>query len=108
MAKTRTQENVDIQDETKKQRKKQAKEEARLMLKLEQAKRGVQKAEQKAAKVRSKLEVNEKFVQEVEQKLAQLRETQPETVETNGTQQEPEVDSGDRDEETVAPDVEQE
>jgi hypothetical protein len=101
MTKTKTQGGADVQDVTKKQRKKQAKQEARLLLQLEYARRGVQKAEQKVAKACSKLEANEKFFQAVEQQLAQLRgtqlqETQPAAVGTNGTQQESEVDSGDR------------
>jgi hypothetical protein len=78
MTKTKTRRSADVQNGSDKQSKKQAKREARLMLKLEQARKKIQKAEQKVAKARSKLEANEQLVQDIELQLAELRGIQVE------------------------------
>jgi hypothetical protein len=53
-------------DETRKQRKKLAKHEAKLMLALEQVKGQVQKAEQKATKAQAKLEKRSTLLHKLE------------------------------------------
>lgn len=57
----------------KKQRKKLAKQEAKLMLKVEQARKNVQKAQGKAAKAQTRLDDSQKRLQTVEEKLSALR-----------------------------------
>ena len=59
--------------EGKKQRKKLAKQEAKLMLKVEQARKGVQKAQGKATKAQTRLDDSQKRLQTVEEKLNALR-----------------------------------
>src|SRR6266699_2902907 len=72
--------------ETKKQRKKQAKREARAMLKLEQARQDVQKAEQKVAKAQASLEAARTRLRNSETKVEQMQQ-----VEVHAPQQESEV-----------------
>lgn len=57
----------------KKQRKKLVKQEAKLMLKAEQARKDVQKAQGKVTKAQSQLDDSQKRLQAVEEKLAALR-----------------------------------
>ncbi len=73
--------------ETKKQRKKQAKREAKTLLKLEQARQGVQKAEQRVTKAQDRLEASKTHLHDVEAKLAQMHTSQ---AEAHSEQQEPE------------------
>jgi hypothetical protein len=58
---------------TKKQRKKQAKQEAKAMLKLEQAKKNEQKAAQKVTKAQAQLEAYRMQVHQIEARLAEIR-----------------------------------
>jgi chromosome segregation ATPase len=80
----------------KKQRKKLAKQEARLMLKVEQARKDVQKAQGKVAKAQSQLDDSQKRLQDIEGKLAALR-TSPQEQQTsaNGSEQTQEVTNQD-------------
>ncbi len=78
--KTRTSASSD----EKQKRKEQAKQEAKLMLQAEQAKKDVQKAEQKLAKAQTRLEEARTQQQTLEQKLAELRAPQQEEVTHNG------------------------
>lgn len=73
MAKASKGTTTTVQDEARKQRKKQAKQEAKLMLKVEQARKDVQKAEKKLTKAQANLEASNAQVQTLENKLAQLR-----------------------------------
>src|SRR5436305_13528101 len=58
---------------TKKQRKKQARQEAKAMLKLEQAKKNEQKAAQKATKAQAQLEAYRMQIHKIETRLAEIR-----------------------------------
>jgi len=71
---------------TKKQRKKQAKREAKAMLKLEQARQDVEKAEQKVAKAQSNLEAARARLRNTETKVEQMQQG-----EVHAPQQESEV-----------------
>lgn len=75
---------TDIQDETRKQRKKQAKQEAKLMLRLEQARKDVQKAEKKLTKAQANLEASNAHVRTLENKLTQLRSSEEDTRNGSG------------------------
>ncbi len=59
--------------EGKKARKKLAKQEAKLMLKVEQARKDVQKAQDKATKAQTRLEDRQQRLRAVEEKLSALR-----------------------------------
>jgi hypothetical protein len=63
----------------KRQVKKQAKREAKLMLQVEQARKDAQKAEKKASKAQAQLEDSRKQLHELEEKLAALRSPQQQT-----------------------------
>ncbi|HLZ63289.1 MAG TPA: hypothetical protein VKR06_40670 [Ktedonosporobacter sp.] len=65
--------NQPSQDDTKKKRNKQAKREAKMMLKVEQIRQDVQKAEKKVAKAQSQLEDYQAQLQDLETKLVQMR-----------------------------------
>src|SRR5579883_1724690 len=69
MAKASKGTTTTVQDEARKQRKKQAKQEAKLMLKVEQA-------EKKLTKAQANLEASNAQVQMLENKLTQLRSSQ--------------------------------
>ncbi|HLI06915.1 MAG TPA: hypothetical protein VKV40_10135 [Ktedonobacteraceae bacterium] len=72
----------------KKQRKKLVKQEAKLMLKVEQARKDVQKAQGKVAKAQAQLDNRQKRLQAVEEKLAAFRASDQERqTGTNGSQQ---------------------
>lgn len=73
MAKASKGTTTTVQDEARKQRKKQAKQEAKLMLKVEQARKDVQKAEKKLTKAQANLEASNAQAQMLENKLEQLR-----------------------------------
>ncbi len=60
-------------DEAQKQRKKQAKREAKAMLVVEKAKVGVEKAEQKLAKAQTRLEARTARLRTREANLAEIR-----------------------------------
>ncbi|GHO43852.1 hypothetical protein [Ktedonospora formicarum] len=68
-------------DEEKKQRKKLAKREARLMLQVEEARKDVKKSEQKAAKAQKRLEEYKQALYNLELQLRQIREKQGGAVE---------------------------
>ncbi len=76
MAKKATANDTTSSPDQVKERKKQAKREARLMLKLEQAKKALEKAEQKVAKARSNLEARTERLHKIENRLAELRAEQ--------------------------------
>ena len=61
------------QEETSKLRIKQAKQEAKLMLKIEQAKQGVQKAQRKVQKAQSRLEDSLTRLRSLEEELMNVR-----------------------------------
>ena len=65
--------STSAQNDEKQRRKEQARQEAKLMLKAEQAKKDVQKAEQKLAKAQARLDAARTEQQTIEQKLAALR-----------------------------------
>jgi hypothetical protein len=72
----------------KKQRKKLVKQEAKLMLKVEQARKDVQKAQGKVAKAQAQLDDRQKRLQAVEEKLAALHTSDHEQqTGTSGSQQ---------------------
>ncbi len=60
---------------TKRQRKKQAKQEAKVMLKIGQAKKNVKKAQKKFTRAQSYLDENQTHLQGLEEKLQQIRTT---------------------------------
>jgi chromosome segregation ATPase len=66
--------------ETKKQRKKQARREAKLLLKLGQAKDDVQKAEQKVAKAQARLEACRTYLRDLEAKAQEMHAPQGEVL----------------------------
>ena len=78
--------------ETKKQRKKQARREAKLLLKLGQARDDVQKAEQKVAKAQARLEASRTHLRDLEAKVQEVHtpqgEAQPEMSNANNGQPE--------------------
>lgn len=76
MAKTSKGTATTVEDEARKQRKKQARQEAKLMLRVEQARKDVQKAEKKLTKAQANLEASNAQVQTLENKLTQLRSSQ--------------------------------
>jgi chromosome segregation ATPase len=76
MAKKATANDITSSPDQVKGRKKQAKREARLMLKLEQAKKALGKAEQKVAKAQSNLEARTERLHKIENRLAELRAEQ--------------------------------
>lgn len=63
-------------DEQKKQRKKLAKREARLMLQVEEARKDIKKSEQKAAKAQKRLDEYQQVLCNLELQLRQMRENQ--------------------------------
>jgi uncharacterized membrane protein len=63
-------------DGTKKQRKKQARQEAKTMLKLERAQKNEQKAEKKITKMQEELETYRMQVHKFEAKLSEIRSPQ--------------------------------
>lgn len=65
-------------DGTKKQRKKQARQEAKTMLKLERAQKNEQKAEKKITKMQEELETYRMQVHKFEAKLSEIRSPQQE------------------------------
>src|SRR5438067_13012578 len=65
---------------TKKQRKKQARQEAKAMLKLEQAKKNEQKAVKKVNKAQEQLDARRTQIHKIEARLAEMRSSQSEAV----------------------------
>src|SRR5436309_1308602 len=63
-------------DGTKKQRKKQAKREAKTMLRLEQSRKDVQKAEQKVARAQAQLESSRTRLHDLEVEVEQMHTSQ--------------------------------
>jgi len=84
MAKASKGTTTTVQDEARKQRKKQAKQEAKLMLKVEQARKDVQKAQKKLTKAQANLEASNAQVQMLENKLTQLRSSQQDEQSSSG------------------------
>ena len=76
MAKTSTANAALPQNETTKQRKKQAKREAKIMLKVEQAKKDMQRAEKKVTKAQANLESSHAYLRSLEEKLVNVRTSQ--------------------------------
>ncbi len=76
MVKVLTKGAAPSQNDTKKNRKKQAKREAKMMLLLELARADVKRAEQKLAKAQSRLEEQREQVRKLETQLAQMRSQQ--------------------------------
>jgi hypothetical protein len=77
MAKTVTIEPEVLQkDETKQQRKKQARKEARTMLKIEQAKKDLKKAQKKVTRAQSNVDESQAHLHNLEEKLQQIRSPQ--------------------------------
>jgi len=85
MAKTATMEPEVLQkDETKQQRKKQARQEAKTMLKIEQAKKGVKKAQKKVTRAQANFDESQAHLHNLEEKLQQIRSPQePQAEETS-------------------------
>jgi hypothetical protein len=65
------------EDQTKKSRKKLARREAKLLLKLEAAQRDVKKAEQKLARAQKQLSTSQEQVHELGEQLKQLQNQEP-------------------------------
>lgn len=78
MAKTMIQEKNATSQDAKKQRKKQARQEAKLMLKVEEAKKAMQKAEAKVAKAQTNLHGRNTELHKLEDQLSHLRSGQQE------------------------------
>jgi hypothetical protein len=77
MAKTATTEpDVSQKDEARRQRKKQAKQEAKTMLKIERAKKDVKKAQKKVARAQSNFDESQAYLHNLEEKLQQIRSPQ--------------------------------
>jgi chromosome segregation ATPase len=66
--------------EAKKQHKKQAKREARLMLEIECARKDMERAEQKVAKAQAKLHAYAAQLEQLQEELAALRASQQEQI----------------------------
>ena len=77
MAKTATSEpDVSQKDEARRQRKKQAKQEAKTMLKIERAKKDVKKAQKKVTRAQSTFDESQAHLHNLEEKLQQIRSPQ--------------------------------
>jgi hypothetical protein len=88
MAKTATTEpDVSQKDEARRQRKKQAKQEARTMLKIERAKKDVKKAQKKVARAQSNFDESQTHLHDLEEKLQQIRSPQENQAEEAPTSQ---------------------
>jgi hypothetical protein len=89
MAKTITTEpDVSQKDETRRQRKKQARQEAKTMLKIERAKKDVKKAQKKVTRAQANVDESQTHLHNLEEKLQQIRspqEPQAEEVPTSQT-----------------------
>ena len=79
MVKVLNNEVAPSQGQGKKQRNKQAKREAKMMLKLEQAKQDVQKAEQKVAKAQTRLEARRTHLRTLENQMAEMHSAHQES-----------------------------
>jgi len=80
MVKIFTSSKMSAEDQDKKRRKKQAKQEAKLLLQLEDARKQVRRAEQKVARAQEKLEACRNEVYKLEEQLAGQKETAVATV----------------------------
>lgn len=81
MTKTVTSDKKNLtQNEDLKTRKKLAKQEAKLMLRMEQAKKDVQKAEQKSQKAQDVLDIQKKHLQDIEGELSLLQKPEEKTA----------------------------
>ncbi len=92
MAKASKGDTTTVQDKTRKQRKKQARQEARLMLRLEQARKDVQKAEKKLEKAQANLEASSAQVETLENKLTQMRASNHNDAHNGSSQREVQAD----------------
>ena len=72
-------------DGTKKQRKKQAKREAKTMLKLEQSRKDVEKAEQKVARAQAQLEASRTRLRNLEAEIEKIQTSQEPSDSRTGT-----------------------
>jgi hypothetical protein len=73
MAKTASDKPTASAEERLKRRKKQARQEAKLMLEIEEAKKDLKKAQKKQSKAQARLEARSTYVQTLEARLAELR-----------------------------------
>jgi hypothetical protein len=78
MAKSASDKPTASADEVLKRRKKQARQEAKLMLEIEAAKKDLERAQKKQAKAQARLEARSTYVQTLEARLAELRAPGPE------------------------------
>ena len=78
MAKTASDKPTAPAEEALKRRKKQARQEAKLMLEIEAAKRDLKKAQKRQSKAQARLEERSTYVQTLEARLAELRAPGPE------------------------------
>ncbi|MBA2396701.1 MAG: hypothetical protein H0V70_28585 [Ktedonobacteraceae bacterium] len=76
-------------DETRQQRKKQARKEAKTMLKIERAKKDVKKAQKKMTRAQSTFDESQAHLHDLEEKLQQIRSPQEPAVEETPTYQAP-------------------
>ncbi len=79
MVKVLNNEVAPSQGQGKKQRNKQAKREAKMMLKLEQARQNVEKAEQKVAKAQARLEARRTHLHTLENQMTEMRSAHQES-----------------------------
>lgn len=79
MAKTLNDKSPAVAEEAQKQRKKQAKREAKVMLEVEKAKAAVQKAEKKIARAQARFEARTAHLRTLETNLAEFRTPQEES-----------------------------
>lgn len=90
MAKTVTAEaDTSQKNEARRQRKKQARREAKIMLKIERAKKDVQKAQKKLTQAQSNLDADQTHLDDLEAKLQQLRTAQKSQAQEAPVAQEP-------------------
>ncbi len=88
MPKTLTAEpDTSQQDETKRQRKKQAKQEAKIMLKVEQAKKGLKKAQKKLTRAQANLDKSQAQLQKLEEQLQQIHASEEPQAQASQTQE---------------------
>jgi chromosome segregation ATPase len=78
LAKTASNKPPTAAEEALKQQKKQARQEAKLMLEIKEAEKAEMKAQKKLSKAQERLEAKSRYVQTLEARLAEFRATVPE------------------------------
>jgi len=102
MAKTTSDKPSTSAEEASKRRKKQARQEVKLMLEIEEANKDLKKAQKRQSKAQARLEARSAYVHTLETRLEELRapslepaiETPPDSAELERQQEPSELDSG--------------